>query len=208
MTAASDTLLRITDEARQKVLGFRAQAPTPERQAMWVEITGVAGGEYAYNMALRPAEDAGPGDVVERHGDLTVVVPEWSADKLRGATVEWSGDLFAGGLRITGMASPSPAVGGGAPADLSGDVAQRVVQLMEQQINPGIAAHGGYAELVAVEDDVAYLRLSGGCQGCGLAAMTLTEGIKAAIEDAIPEIDRVEDVTDHAAGENPFFAPA
>ena len=186
MTAASDTLLRITDEAREKVLGFRAQAPTPERQAMWVEITGVAGGEYAYNMALRPAEDAGPGDVVERHGDLTVVVPEWSADKLRGATVEWSGDLFAGGLRITGMASPSPAIGGRAAADLSGDVAQRVVQLMEQQINPSIAAHGGRADVVAVEDGAVYLTLSGGCQGCGMATVTLAQGIEVAIKEAIP----------------------
>jgi Fe/S biogenesis protein NfuA len=94
------------------------------------------------------------------------------------------------------------------PADLSGDVAQRVVQVLDGQINPAIAAHGGHAELVAVEDDTAYLRLSGGCAGCGLAAVTLSQGIEVAIFDAVPEIHHVVDVTDHAAGTNPYFEPA
>ena len=96
----------------------------------------------------------------------------------------------------------------GPPPDLSGDVAQRVLQVLDQQVNPAIAAHGGRADLVAVEDDVAYLRLSGGCAGCGLAAVTLSQGIEVAIFDAVPEVTRVVDVTDHAAGANPFYEPA
>jgi Fe/S biogenesis protein NfuA len=97
---------------------------------------------------------------------------------------------------------------GAPPADLSGPVAQRVMQVLEQQINPAIAAHGGRADLVAVEDDTAYLRLSGGCAGCGLAAVTLSQGIEVAIFEAIPEITKVVDVTDHAAGTNPYYEPA
>ena len=102
-TDGSTPILAVTDEARAKVLGFREQAPTPERQAMWIEITGISGGEWSYNMSLRPVEEARPDDHVERHGDLTVVVPAHGAEKLRGATVEWSGDLFAGGLKLTGL---------------------------------------------------------------------------------------------------------
>jgi Fe/S biogenesis protein NfuA len=104
-----------------------------------------------------------------------------------------------------GPASPAMT---GPPPDLSGDVAQRVMQVLEHQINPSIAAHGGRADLVAVDDDAAYLRLSGGCAGCGMAAVTLSQGIEVAIRDSVPEIARVIDVTDHAAGTNPYYEPA
>ena len=86
-----------------------------------------------------------------------------------------------------------------------GPVAERITEVLNRQINPSIASHGGHAELVAVEDDVAYLRLGGGCQGCGMASVTLSQGIEVAIRDNVPEIARVVDVTDHAAGENPYF---
>jgi Fe/S biogenesis protein NfuA len=98
--------------------------------------------------------------------------------------------------------------GNGAPADLSGDVAQQVLQVLEHQINPAIAAHGGRADLVAVEEGSAYLRLSGGCQGCGMATVTLGQGIEVAIKDNVPEIEKVVDVTDHASGANPYFESA
>ena len=98
------------------------------------------------------------------------------------------------------MAGPLP--------DLTGDVAQRVAQVLEAQINPSIASHGGRADLVAVEADVAYLRLSGGCAGCGMAAVTLSQGIEVAITQSVPEIARVVDVTDHASGTNPYYEPA
>lgn len=201
-------VLQITDQAREKVEGFRAQAPTPERQAMWVEVTGITAGEWDYNMSLRPVDEAQAGDLVEQHDGLTIVVPEHSVEKLSGATIEWSGDLFAGGLKLTGVSSPSPAVGGGAAADLSGDVPQRVIQVLEQQVNPSIAAHGGRADLVAVEGPTAYLRLSGGCQGCGMATVTLGQGIEVTIKENVPEIVSVIDVTDHASGQNPYFESA
>ena len=87
-------------------------------------------------------------------------------------------------------------------------MAERVISVLDHQINPAIAAHGGHAELVAVEDDTAYLRLSGGCQGCGMASVTLSQGIEVALRDSVPEISRVVDVTDHAAGANPYYEAA
>ena len=83
-----------------------------------------------------------------------------------------------------------------------------MLAVLENDINPAIAAHGGYAELVAVEGDIAYVRMGGGCQGCGLAAVTLSEGIEVAILDSIPEITQVIDTTDHASGENPYYEAA
>ena len=102
----------------------------------------------------------------------------------------------------------SQAEGINPPADLSGNVAQRVIQVLDRVIKPQIAAHGGRADLVAVEDGVAYLRLSGGCQGCGMATVTLSQGIEVAIKEAAPEITRVVDVTDHQSGTNPYFQPS
>ena len=104
--------------------------------------------------------------------------------------------------------SPAVAAAGGPPPDLSGDVAQRILRVLTDQINPGIASHGGSAELVAVEDSTAYLRLSGGCQGCAMAPVTLTQGIQVAISAAAPEITDVVDVTDHANGSNPYYEEA
>jgi Fe/S biogenesis protein NfuA len=201
-------VLTITDGAREKVLYLRSRDREPERLALRLAVSGVARGEYTYDMTLQYLDSAQPGDLVQHHDDLAVIIPADSVDKLRGSTLYLEGDVTYGGIRLHNPNSPSPAVGTRPVADLSGDVAQRVLQVLERQINPSIASHGGAAELVAVEDGVAYLRLSGGCQGCGMATVTLTQGIEVAIRESVPEITRVADVTDHASGTNPYFESA
>src|SRR5690606_7980467 len=94
----------------------------------------------------------------------------------------------------------------GDPIELTGTVEERVRQLLDLQINPALAAHGGYAELVKVEGSAAHIFMGGGCQGCAISAMTLRDGIEAAIRANIPEITEVVDTTDHAAGTNPFYS--
>jgi Fe/S biogenesis protein NfuA len=203
-----EPLLAITEKAVEKVNGFRAGVADGEQQAMWVEVTGVQAGEWTYNIALKPAASAAPDDSVQHAGDLPVIVPAIDVEKVRGATVDWSDDLMKGGLLVVNPNKPSPAMGAKPPADLSGPVAQRVAQVIDQQINPNIAMHGGSAELVAVEDETAYVRLGGGCVGCGMATVTLSQGIEVAIVEAVPEVHQVVDVTDHASGENPYYEAA
>jgi Fe/S biogenesis protein NfuA len=206
-----EDLIAITDKAQQKVLGFREGVADAERQAMWVEVTGVQNGEWTYNISLKPLDGAGPDDSLQYADDLGIVVPAEDIDKLEGATVDWSDDLMSGGLLVVNPNKPdpaSPAIGGRGAADLSGPVPQRVMQVIEEQVNPAIAAHGGSAELVAVEDDTVYVRLGGGCVGCGMATVTLGQGIEVAILEAVPEVRQVVDVTDHAAGTNPYFEAA
>lgn len=240
----NERIVEITEQAREKLHFLRSQDPEGDRLAVWLEVTGVTGGEYTYRMMLGYRDQAGPEDAVEEHDGLAVIVPRESVDKLRGARIELEGDLVRGGLAIenpnrpsiVGMALPvvpkpapagspdahaahaqhahaqqepaSPAVGRHASGQLSGPTAQRVAQILEEAINPAIAAHGGRADLVAVEDDTVYLRLSGGCQGCGMATVTLTQGIEVAITEAVPEVRQVVDVTDHASGTNPYFEAA
>ncbi|MFW2339047.1 MAG: NifU family protein, partial [Acidimicrobiia bacterium] len=83
--------------------------------------------------------------------------------------------------------------------------AERVQHVLEHEVNPAIASHGGGARLISVEEDTVYLELMGGCQGCGMATVTLKHGIERIITEAIPEINSVVDVTDHAGGSNPYY---
>jgi Fe/S biogenesis protein NfuA len=206
---SGERMLGITDAAYDKVMGFLLQEAEPERQAMWLEVTGTSANQWTCSIALKPLDAAAPHDAVIRHRDLAIVVPERDFDKVRGATIDWLDDPFgAGGLRVDNPNTPSPAIGAPPPADLSGDVPQRVIQVLDQQVNPAIAAHGGRAELVAVEQGTAYLRLGGGCQGCSMATVTLSQGIETAIIQAVPEITSVVDVTDHHSGTNPYFEAA
>jgi Fe/S biogenesis protein NfuA len=206
---SGESMLAITDAAYDKVMGFLLREAEPERQAMWLEVSGTSANQWTCRLALKPLDAAAPYDAVIRHRDLAIVVPECDFDKVRGATIDWLDDPFGGGgLRVDNPNTPSPAIGAPPPADLSGDVPQRVIQVLDQQVNPSIAAHGGRAELVAVEQGTAYLRLGGGCQGCAMATVTLSQGIETAIIQAVPEITSVVDVTDHQSGTNPYFEAA
>lgn len=206
-------VLQATDGALAKVLELRAREDGEESLALWVEVSGSSGDAYTYDMYFQAAGYARPQDWSDERGGLALVVPADSIAKMRGATLDLNRDVGQGGMVIQnpnqppapGRASPAMA---GPPVDLSGDVAQRVLQVLEQQINPSIAAHGGRADLVAVEGDAAYLRLSGGCAGCGMATVTLSQGIEVAIFESVPEVTRVIDVTDHAAGTNPYYEAA
>lgn len=202
MSQVTDTLLTITDAARQKILEARASEPDSDSLALWFGVSGLEDGSFTYEVFFRPLDEAGADDAVQRDADLPVVVPGDSADKVRGSTLDFAG----GGMILRNPNNPTPAASAPAPAaDLNDPLAQRVLEVLNEQVNPAIAAHGGRADLVAVEEPVAYLNLSGGCQGCGLAAVTLRQGIEAMILEAVPEITEVVDVTDHASGTNPYF---
>lgn len=209
-TAEHLTLVSVSAEARKVVLDALAQEPDPERLALWVEIRGVQQGQFVYDLYFQAAADAGEDDVVGEEAGLVVVVPSTSADRLRGAHLEWS-DEGSGGLVLVNPNKPD-AGSLGVPAEAlshgtDGPIGKRVGSVLEATVNPSIAAHGGRADLVAMDEDqgVAYLRLSGGCQGCAMSRMTLTQGIEAALREEIPEVTGVVDVTDHAGGESPYY---
>ena len=88
---------------------------------------------------------------------------------------------------------------------MSTELKTKVQDLIDSSINPAIAAHGGWVDLLDVKDSVVYLQMGGGCQGCGAADITLKAGIERLIKEEIPEISEVLDTTDHAAGSNPYY---
>jgi Fe-S cluster biogenesis protein NfuA len=99
-----------------------------------------------------------------------------------------------------------PAAAGSATADDA--LYERVADLFESQVNPMVARHGGRVELIDVQDAVVMVRMGGGCQGCGMADVTLRQGIEAMLQQQVPEVKGIVDITDHTAGSNPYFAAA
>ena len=85
------------------------------------------------------------------------------------------------------------------------DTREKVQYLVDTQINPGVAEHGGSVQVVEVKDGGVYLRLHGGCQGCGAADFTLKQGIETIVKRAVPEIHHIIDLTNHGAGMNPYY---
>jgi Fe/S biogenesis protein NfuA len=206
-------VLTITPEARSTVLEVLANEAESDTLALWLEVNGEANGAYTYDMYFQALADATAGDVVQSDDVLPVVVPSAAVERLQGATLDFVTDASGeGGLVIVNPNTPpAPTLSGLASipeVDLSDPFAQRVVAVLEEQVNPSIASHGGRADLVAVEESSIYLRLSGGCQGCGMAKATLSQGIEVILREAIPEIANVVDVTDHADGTNPYYQPA
>lgn len=87
------------------------------------------------------------------------------------------------------------------------EIRHKVQQLLDREVNPALGMHGGWVELIDVKNSSVYLRLGGGCQGCGAADMTLRQGIERSIRELIPEVGEILDTTDHAAGRNPYYQP-
>ena len=84
---------------------------------------------------------------------------------------------------------------------------QIVQDLLEKEINPAVAAHGGHFTLIDVKDDNVYVQLGGGCQGCGMADVTLRQGVEQRMKEVLPEMIALIDTTDHASGNNPYYSP-
>ena len=202
-TAPADLVVfEVTPEAVARILELREAEDEPAGLALRVEITGTNGVEYAYDLAFDPLADADEADAVYQQGDLPVVVPAGSIEQLSGATL----DVPAGGGQGLVLRNPNrPNPLSGKHIELTGTIAEKVEQLLTEQVNPALAAHGGFAELKGVEDTVVYVTMGGGCQGCAVSAMTLRDGIARSIREAIPEVTDVIDTTDHASGENPYY---
>ena len=210
---ATTPVVTLTPEAHKVVRDAIEQEPDPGSLGLWLEVSGVQAGSFVYDLYFQAVSDADEGDARHLQEELEIVIPAGSIERLQGARLEWS-EEGGGGLLLVNPNSPTPEVASpGVPPEvlamgIEGPLAQRVVAVLEQAVNPSIASHGGRADLVALneEDGIAYLRLSGGCQGCAMSQMTLRQGIESALLEGVPELTRVLDVTDHGSGENPFYS--
>jgi Fe-S cluster biogenesis protein NfuA len=108
------------------------------------------------------------------------------------------------------LATGDPAVSDAAWEDLpsSEEIRERVQQVLDTDINPSVAGHGGVIRLIDVKDNQVFIQMGGGCQGCGQADVTLKFGIENSIRATVPGVGDILDVTDHASGRNPYYTPS
>jgi len=136
---------------------------------------------------------------VELDGNLVIVT--------QGGAEDWRQLGKRVGSTIRSFLNPMPEVAEGDRLP-SEQMRTKVQQVLDEMINPGVAAHGGFVELLDVQDDNVFIRMGGGCQGCGAADVTLKMGIERLIREQVPQVREILDTTDHGSGQNPYYAPS
>ena len=134
------------------------------------------------------------------YDEFKLYVPAASEEWLEQAKIDFEKSDAGGQLTIK-----APGIKGTKPKD-SAELAEKVAWILEAEINPGLASHGGMVTLETITDKTeVILRFGGGCQGCGMANVTLQEGIEKTLKEYFPEITAIIDATDHATGDNPYY---
>jgi len=199
---SQDVQIDFSDEARERIRTFIEDDPA-DGLAVRVSVQNASPVAPQYEMALIEMSERDESDLLLDGGGFDVVVDPESAKILDGTRIDWVSSMQGSGFQFD---NPNLKPLGSAP--LEGPLVERIRRVIDERINPGVATHGGRVRLVDVRDNIAYVQMGGGCQGCGMATVTLTQGIKQMIKEAAPEIVDVRDVTDHAAGEDPYFTSA
>jgi Fe/S biogenesis protein NfuA len=189
-------LLTVTPAAREKIDSVRTFNDFPDA-VLRVRVTGKEGPRFLYEMTLEDPRDRREDDLSIDVDGLPIAVDPLSAADLAGAVVDIDPTVTGGGLKID-----NPNEGWQDP------LARAVQDVLDSQINPGVGGHGGMVTLVDVKDGTAYMRFGGGCQGCAAVDVTLKQGVETAVRNAVPAISAIVDVTDHDAGENPYYRHA
>jgi Fe/S biogenesis protein NfuA len=186
-------MLTLSEIAKEKLREHIAARPDLDL-AIRLSVIGRGKDSFLYDFRTILSSDRSPQDIViDGSGFLIVIDPE-SASLLEGAMLDITENGH--GFKID---NPNPVW-----ADPNGP---QVAAVIDQVINPGLSMHGGHIRLVDVRDGVVYVAFGGGCQGCGMVNMTLSEGVRNLIVEAVPDIHDIIDVTKHALGAHPYFSP-
>lgn len=185
-------MVTFTDVAKQRVRRF-----LEAQQSQGVSALRIAGTRAEPKLWLVREDDRQEADRTFDGGGFDVYLDPLSARHLEGAKVDFVDDVMQSGFRVF-FETPS----------WDDPIAQRVQDVLDTMVNPGVAGHGGNVALRGVEEGRAIIEFGGGCQGCGVADVTLKQGVERMVREQVPEIVAVVDVTDHAAGENPYYDPA
>ena len=186
-------MFEISELAREKIRERLQEVDRPEL-ALRAEIVGRSEDDFHYRLSFVPEELRREDDEIVTNNGLTVLIDPVSNRYLDGARLDYVDDPDESGFKFD---NPNPL--------WHDEHASEVNTVIVNQINPSIAVHGGHVTLMDVQDNVAYVNMGGGCQGCGLASVTLRQGVEKMIMEAVPSIKGLVDTTDHSLGVNPYF---
>lgn len=187
--------MEITSTAVKKVreMGDKHQ-PEGYGLRIIVDVGGPEGFFYDLDFETQPKPD----DQVIVADGLTVYVDQKSWERFKTGTVDYVETADFSGFHFENPDAPT-----GPKADAT--LFERVQWVLDTEINPAVASHGGNVTLVEVQDQNVLVRFGGGCQGCSSSSATLKQGIEVRLREKFPELGEIIDVTDHAVGENPYY---
>jgi Fe/S biogenesis protein NfuA len=201
----AEQIISVTDAAMRELLTLREAEPEGDRLGLRLEIVSDPGEPFRYDLSFDIVTKAAFTDEVRTHtgepGSLKVIIPAAMVDLLDGATLDHSESQ---GLVIRNPNKPKPPSVEGLVAD--DELSAEVEALIKTEVNPALAAHGGFVTYVGHDGEgTAYLTMGGGCHGCSMSRMTMLDGVQTMLVEQVPAIERVRDLTDHASGENPYY---
>lgn len=186
-------MIEITETA-EKAIKDLLQDESKSGMSLRIQIVGRGPGGFQYAVRFVPEEDQSTDDEAVQCDGFKVLIDPETIPNFTGSTLDYKEDDFQRGFLID---NPNPVW---KDAD-----AEAVQELLDTKINPGLASHGGFVALLDYKDDTAYITFGGGCQGCGLVDVTLKDGVEVAIQEALPQVKKVIDTTDHTSGKESFL---
>jgi Fe/S biogenesis protein NfuA len=199
---SNDTIIEITPVAHAELIALRDAEPDGERLGLHVEIVSAPGEEFRYDLSFEIVTKAAFSDEVRTHDGLKVIVPAKDLESLQGAVLDHNERQ---GLVIRNPNKPAAPVVDGLVRDDA--VSAEVEAVIAGEVNPALAAHGGFVTYVGHDEQgTAFLTMGGGCHGCAMNRMTMMDGVQTMIVEKVEAIEQIKDLTDHAVGENPYYA--
>ncbi|MBW8012320.1 MAG: iron-sulfur cluster assembly accessory protein [Chloroflexi bacterium] len=202
-------MLEISASARDKIVELM-QGRDGGDLVVRVLVTGrLPGGGYQTEFQFVGRDERQDTDAVQDAGGFLLYFDPSCAASLRGAKVNYDASKYNAGFNIDYPQTPTVLPPGVEQRrDWTELTAIAVQKVVDEHINPGVSVHDGWVLLLDVKDEAAYIEMGGGCQGCGMAFVTLKQGIEQMIMQNVPQIKQVIDITEHADGTNPYYSPA
>lgn len=197
-------MLNFTERARDVVRSFLDQSGG-ELDALRISMQKGSPMAPRFELTLVGLDERSDDEREVDGGGFPVLLREQDAGRLEGATVDYVERVNESGFEVRPLASEADIPSRGDRPEPTGEIADKVREVLDSQVNPAIASHGGMISLVDVQGTEISVEMSGGCQGCALSRMTLRQGVERMLREALPQLTAVHDVTDHESGENPFF---
>ena len=202
----SRPIVTITDPALEKLLELRADEPDADDLGLRLSIASGPGEDFRYDLTFDEFLTAAFTDEVRTHegeaGSIKIIIPADSVERLTDATLDYNDNQ---GLVIRNPNRPAPPDVEGLVAD--DELSAEIETIVATEVNPALAAHGGFVTYVGHDEDgTVYMTMGGGCHGCSMSKMTMLEGVQTMLTEQLPAVQRVKDLTDHSTGENPYYS--
>jgi Fe/S biogenesis protein NfuA len=203
---ASRPIITITDDALAQLLELRADESDADQLGLRLAIASGPGEDFRYDLSFDEFLKAAFTDEVRTHegpaGSIKVIIPAEHVELLQDATLDHTASQ---GLVIRNPNRPqAPEVEGLTRDD---ELSAEIEAMVATEINPALAAHGGFVTYVGHDGEgTAYMTMGGGCHGCSMSKMTMLDGVQTMLSESIPAVQRVKDLTDHSTGENPYYS--